>query len=462
LLKAVFSYWLLAILLAASFPANASAVPAEPTDVVAPRAAEPASTPAVRVRLSCGGNPERTYVTNNSASPVVIHSLASQYLKSNYEPLAVARRVEPGKTVEFQTGAGARSNVLARNFIYDRDATSGYTEGASLSTSAGTFGAWCAFLPGYFPVHPPSYSGDGSALAGLLPSVLRTTHFVAHYRPRSFAAANVVAFRTDAEAAVGHIATTLDVEYTGVDDYYLSYSTFPQPDPGLRGFTSYRTPRMYQLYDGSGSRLERQYMVAHEMTHRIANRTVGGGATIFLDEGLAMYLGQRYLIADGDVSLDGFSRAALNEGTLVSIQDLSSGRVRFMGRLLRRYPYDEAGSFVQYIVRTYGMLKFKQVFTSGNYTNVYGRTLSTLEANWKTYLSSGSAIGPFAADEGLYLADIAATQNGYRQYFAALDAGKRVQVRCYVALDDARVAADRAQHATVARRMSDFSRCMPR
>jgi hypothetical protein len=218
---------------------------------------------------------------------------------------------------------------------------------------------------------------------------------------------------------------------------------------------------IFQIYDGSGSRLERQYLTAHEITHQVANDKIGGAASVMLSEGLAMYTGERYLLLDGAVTLDGFSRAALLQGKLIPITTLSSGSARFYGRLFHRYPYDEAGSFVGYLIRTYGTAKFKRVYTSNNYSGVYGKSLTTLGSDWERYLRSDKARRPLAPDNALYLTGIRDVQDGYHALNIALSNGKRVRVTCYMALDAARLAADRADFATAERQLVIFYDTLP-
>ncbi|MDQ3328219.1 MAG: hypothetical protein M3506_06830, partial [Chloroflexota bacterium] len=244
--------------------------------------------------------------------------------------------------------------------------------------------------------------------------------------------------------------------------YYLAWAIFPPPDPGLRGYSRGGERVIFQLYDGSGTRLERQYLAAHELTHQIAAESIGAASSTMLSEGLAMYAGQSYLLADRHISLDGFSRAALDDGRLIPITQLSDGSVRFMGRLPQRYPYDEAGSFVGYLIRTYGLPAFKRVYTSGDYTGVYGKGLAALEKEWRAYLRSPRATGPFAPDSRRYLNGIEAVQAGYERLYAALDSGRPVPLTAYHALDAARIAADRAEYAATDRSLAAFDELLPR
>ncbi len=314
----------------------------------------------------------------------------------------------------------------------------------------------------FFPVYPPKNPLPRAELELLLPSTRRAGPLTLHYRPDTFARADIDHFARDSASAIGRVERLLGARLRGAVDYYLAWAIFPPPDPGLRGYNRSGERVIFQLYDGSGTRLERQYLAAHELTHQIAADSIGAAASTMLSEGLAMYAGQRYLVADGHVSLDGFSRAALDDVRLIPITRLSDGSVRFMGRLPQRYPYDEAGSFVGFLIRTYGLPEFKRVYTSGDYVGVYGKDLSALEAEWRAYLRSDRAAGPYAPDSRRYLDGIEAVQAGYERLFAALETGRPVPLAAYQALDAARIAADRAKYTETNNRLRSFEQSLPR
>jgi hypothetical protein len=314
----------------------------------------------------------------------------------------------------------------------------------------------------FFPVYPPENPLPRAELDMLLPSTRRAGPLKLHHRSEAFARADIDHFARDGASAVRHVERLLGARLRGPVDYYLAWAIFPPPDPGLRGYNRWGERVIFQLYDGSGTRLERQYLAAHELTHQIAADSIGGAVSTMLSEGLAMYAGQRYLVADGHVSLDGFSRAALDDGRLIPITRLSDGSVRFMGRLPQRYPYDEAGSFVGFLVRTYGMPEFKRVYTSGHYVEVYGKDLSALEAEWRAYLRSDRAAGPFAPDSPRYLDGIEAVQAAYERLFAALESRRPVPLAAYQALDAARIAADRADAQATERGLATFDKLLRR
>lgn len=303
---------------------------------------------------------------------------------------------------------------------------------------------------------------DTARLDALLPAVYTTPHLSIHYLLGSAAERTVGVFADDAEAAIAHIQTSLDVRLSAREDIYLAYTFFPPPDSGVKGYTLGGDHAILLMYDGSGTREERQYMVAHELTHQIAHDGIGTAASVMLSEGLAMDMEQRYMLRNGDVSLDGFARAVLDDGSFISLTALSNGSVGFLGQLFYRRPYDEAGSFVHYLIITYGVATFERVYTTGDYVGTYGATLVGLQSAWEQYVRSVRALSPFAPPGPAYLQDIKAVQAGYADLFNALIDGRQVTTDTYRALDDARVAADRADHATVAAQLPRFEQALQR
>ncbi len=301
---------------------------------------------------------------------------------------------------------------------------------------------------------------DTARLDTLLPAVYTTPHLSIHYLPGSGAERTVGVFADDAEAAIVHIQTSLGVQLSAREDIYLAYTFFPPPDSGVKGYTLSGDHAILLMYDGSGTRDERQYMVAHELTHQIAHDGIGTAASVMLSEGLAMDMEQRYMLRNGDVSLDGFARAVLDDGSYIPITALSNGNVGFLGQLFYRRPYDEAGSFVHYLIITYGVARFKRVYTTDDYVDTYGATLFDLQSAWEQYLRSARVQSPLAPPGPAYLQDIKAVQAGYADLFNALINGRQVTTDTYRALDDARIAADRADHVTVAAQLPRFEQAL--
>src|SRR5215204_226692 len=80
-----------------------------------------ASTPALTVTVACKATPETTRVKNNRNRAITIKAVGSIYQPFSYEPVRVERKLGAGKTVTFESGAGAGRNVLTGSYIYNND-----------------------------------------------------------------------------------------------------------------------------------------------------------------------------------------------------------------------------------------------------------------------------------------------------------------------------------------------------
>jgi hypothetical protein len=76
-------------------------------------------------------------VKNNRNKAITIRAVGSIYRPFGYEPVRVERKLGAGKTVAFESGAGADRNVLTGSFIYNNEVV-GSREGARVRTSVGT------------------------------------------------------------------------------------------------------------------------------------------------------------------------------------------------------------------------------------------------------------------------------------------------------------------------------------
>jgi hypothetical protein len=101
------------------------------------------STPVVKlfVTVNCYSNPELTTISNGGNISISLYSVGSIYQPRSGEPYGVSKTLLPGQKVTYQTGYGAYSNVLTRQYIYNNDV--GTLEGARVATSKGIFADRC-------------------------------------------------------------------------------------------------------------------------------------------------------------------------------------------------------------------------------------------------------------------------------------------------------------------------------
>lgn len=110
----------------------------------------------------------------------------------------------------------------------------------------------------------------------------------------------------------------------------------------------------------------------------------------FLAEGLAVYLHQK-LAGNGAFPnfgkpLDAGARDELSQ--IRSLDRLNNVRTpRALGSVLNeRSAYVLAGSFVGFLVEKHGLPAFRKLYEGGTYESAYGKSLETLEKEWRATL----------------------------------------------------------------------------
>ena len=127
-------------------------------------------------------------------------------------------------------------------------------------------------------------------------------------------------------------------------------------------------------------------VLKHELTHVMAAEF---GFVLFrvglnpgLIEGLAVAVERT---AQGEM-LHRLARAAHVRNVAGDLRQIFS-----IGGFVRASPsvsYPLAGSFCRYLIDRYGLRKFKRLYRSGDFRGVYGKALDSLEADWRSMLTS--------------------------------------------------------------------------
>ncbi|MGI8477435.1 MAG: L,D-transpeptidase [Thermomicrobiales bacterium] len=96
--------------------------------------------------VSCRTDPEKIRITNNGSWSVPVRTVATLWNPGGDEPFPVIRTLKAGRSMLFESGAGANGGIiLTKNYILT-DAQ-GDKEGAAVKTSVGTLRAKCPALP---------------------------------------------------------------------------------------------------------------------------------------------------------------------------------------------------------------------------------------------------------------------------------------------------------------------------
>lgn len=303
-----------------------------------------------------------------------------------------------------------------------------------------------ATTPGEQPWQPSILEGD---LQAAYPLTLKGDRFTLHYQPETPAARAPDQVRQLVESALSHIEGKLDVRLEDDFDVYIAGSLFAPPDTALRGRSFSSERRNFYLYDDTGTPNERRYLITHELTHLVIWNTVSRPSSVMLHEGVAVYTGEEALAAAGFIPLAHFCAAYQQSGQL---PPLSESRA-YLGHIRDLDLYFASGCFVQYLIEEYGLSDFKQLFTSGDYPGIYGRTPSQLEQEWISTLEATSNELTFEA--GDLVSSLSSLADAYDLLFDDFR-GTSSQMAAYRELDQARIAVLQARFDEAQAHLQEF------
>ena len=169
----------------------------------------------------------------------------------------------------------------------------------------------------------------------------------------------------------------------------------------IRGITL-SNERTIRLFYGPNADPQRVLAIlAHELFHQLQRDYYGERAhrraDVIVLEGMAVW-GTRAYFADqsGEPFYRQRTREALDAGEIVS---LTTSLERDCRTATRGSVYDQWASFVEFLLTTYGRERFDALYRdssgraagSANYTGVYDKTLTQLEAEWLSQLQTQNA-----------------------------------------------------------------------
>jgi LysM repeat protein len=285
-------------------------------------------------------------------------------------------------------------------------------------------------------------------LARNYPLTHENPRFTLHYQPDSYAAQTLADTVALVEGALTHVEQTLGVHLDGTFDVYLAGTLFAAPNAHLHGVSNSVERQVFVLYDGSGTRADNAYFVAHEIAHMVALNTLGPpGPSYLLSEGVATYAGSGLLAAGDYLSPSAFCGAVEAAGRMPPLADIEEDAGAFRGHIRQPFNYFGAGCFAAYLVDTYGMAKLHAVYASSNYERIYGMTLAELDAEWRAALADHASR---RLDPALFAMRADEVAEGYAYVFGGFDESE-AHYRAYAAVDQARVALWRGELESVDR-----------
>jgi hypothetical protein len=157
-------------------------------------------------------------------------------------------------------------------------------------------------------------------------------------------------------------------------------------------FTSERRVQVVTCRDNGQQRIVN--ILAHEFIHQLAHDYYGPAhlqADMILLEGLATWGAGTYWLGD-QPSFRTFVRTHYPVEQRLPLATSYIGRSLYEMNLL----YYQWGSFVEFLLDTYGRERFDALYVSGarkpgsaDYVGIYGKDLPTLEQEWQAWLEDG-------------------------------------------------------------------------
>jgi len=248
---------------------------------------------------------------------------------------------------------------------------------------------------GYLFAAPLGLNTTETHLQEALGGHVRTAHFDLYYDPEHLDRPAVKALADDHEAHYRRLEERLDLAAGEAPDRIQSY-LYPHPDAKARltgaRYTSVSpvwlgTPQVHLLVDRAETSL------GHELAH-VFSRPYGlpglnASWAPGLVEGWAVALEPP---APGPSPHD-LVQAAAGSGATAALSlkaDALADRLTPWGFWTGRgaVSYATMGSFVRFLLTTYGPAPLKQVYARGDFAAVYGRSLTALVREWTAFLEN--------------------------------------------------------------------------
>lgn len=274
---------------------------------------------------------------------------------------------------------------------------------------------------------------DGDVIKGY-PLSLDVGRFILHYQPDTYPAQDPEALAHLELNALAFLEDRIGLTFPYSYDVYVAGTNFEPPNLALRGRGTSVLFRTFFLHDGTGNPDDQRYLVTHELTHLFMWHSFGSPSSTMMGEGTAVYLGMENIVQSEHLPIETFCATFLQANSLPSI---SSSQTTYLGHINDLQNYYAAGCFIKYLVDIYGVDALKLVYHNGDYSGVYGKDLSALEADWRLHLE------PIEIPETLNPMDLVGAvndlENSYASFFVSFT-GNSAQMEAYRYLDKARIA----------------------
>lgn len=279
--------------------------------------------------------------------------------------------------------------------------------------------------------------GTDEEIAANYPVMVVRPRFRLHYQPGTYPELYLNEAVALVESALDKVETRLNVRLDQTFDAYAAGTLFTGDESDLRGRARSKELRLFFLFDGTGGAADNAYVVVHELTHLVAWNTWGTPSSTMLSEGLATYVGKYELESGGFLPYDQLCLGIYAAGQMSSMAEIDREPKQFQGHLEHRFNYFGSACFVDYLVNNYGLEPLSRLYHTSDYTNLYGKSLPELDAEWRATLQARKGelvLDPIALVDYTHEVTIA-----YNYVFHNYN-GTVTFHEAYLAMDQARVA----------------------
>lgn len=286
------------------------------------------------------------------------------------------------------------------------------------------------------------------------PLIHEAPRFTVHYQPGTYAEQHLDEIVTLTENGLEMAEARLEVRLDGRFDMYVAGTLFETPNASLRGLSQSRERRVFILHDGSGTSADNEYFFTHEITHLVAWNTLGQPSTSMLSEGVATWAGRDILEAAGYLPYDQMCLAIYAASQMPSMAVLDADFQAFKGHIRDPFNYFGSACFMDYLIATYGIQPLHGLYHTADYTNLYGASLYSLDADWRGTLEANQ--GALTVDVATLSDRVSKVSEAYAYVFGNYN-GTETMHFAYAAVDRARSALWRGNFAEVDRWLGELT-----
>jgi len=215
------------------------------------------------------------------------------------------------------------------------------------------------------------------ALAGSF----KTDHLEIRYRPGSKTAAEAETVGLAAERELGRMCRLFEVANDQtftlfIFDDQVELHAVTKISDDLHGFATGHEG-YFVLHDPA---------LVHEMGHLVAYAKIGRPADDFLNEAMA----EAVFDATKTATMDAEAKYLLSHQQLPALRELRG--LKSLPEWMKSHPrislYQVGGSWLRFLLRSYGAEKTKRFYREANTEKIFGASLENLEASWHLWLEN--------------------------------------------------------------------------